>query len=120
MFNHVTTSPYHSQSNGMVESSVKIAKNILRTSLAVKEDPWLAILAFRNTPTEGMDTSPVQRLMSRRTKTLMPTTENQLLPDCSGFEKDIIDRQLKEKNRRNTTTKDLSIYQSLMMETKCG
>ena len=26
MFNHVTTSPYHSQSNGMVESSVKIAK----------------------------------------------------------------------------------------------
>ena len=64
MFNHVTTSPYHSQSNGMVESSVKIAKNILRTSLAAKEDPWLAILAFRNTPTEGMDTSPVQRLMS--------------------------------------------------------
>ena len=99
MFNHVISSPYHSQSNGMVESSVKIAKNILRTSLAAKEDPWLALLAFRNTPTEGMDTSPVQRLMSRRTKTLMPTTENQLLPDCSGFEKDIIDRQLKEKKK---------------------
>ena len=49
MFNHVTTSPYHSQSNGMVESSVKIAKNILRTSMTANEDPWLAILAFRNT-----------------------------------------------------------------------
>ena len=39
MFNHVTTSPSHSQSNGMVESSVKIAKNILRTSMTANEDP---------------------------------------------------------------------------------
>ena len=58
MFNHVTTNPYHSQSNGRVESLVKIAKNILRTSMTANEEPWLAILAFRNTQTEGMATSP--------------------------------------------------------------
>ena len=43
----------------------------------------------------------------------MPTTENQLLPDCSGFEKDIIDRQLKEKKKQeeyyNKRSKDLSV-----------
>ena len=110
MFNHVTTSPYHSQSNGMVESSVKIAKNILRTSMTANENPWLAILAFRNTPTEGMATSPAQRLMSRRTKTLMPMVEHRLFPDSSSQETDIRDRQLKQKKQEeyyNKTSKDL-------------
>ena len=110
MFNHVTTSPYHSQSNGMVESSVKIAKNILRTSMTANEDPWLAILAFRNTPTEGMATSPVQRLMSRRTKTLMPMVEHRLFPDSSSQETDVLDRQRKQEKQEeyyNKTSKDL-------------
>ena len=42
----------------------------------------------------------------------MPTTENQLLPDCSRFEKDIIDRQLKEKKQEeyyNKRSKHLSV-----------
>ena len=110
MFNHVTTSPYRSQSNCMVESSVKIAKNILRTSMTANEDPWLAILAFRNTPTEGMATSPAQRLMSRRTKTLMPMVEHPLFPDSSSQETDVRDRQLKQEKQEeyyNKTSKDL-------------
>ena len=32
------------------------------------EDPWLALLDHRNTPTEGLGTSPAQRLISRRTR----------------------------------------------------
>ena len=36
------------------------------------EDPCLAILDFRNTPTENLETSPAQRLFGRRTKTLAP------------------------------------------------
>ena len=42
----------------------------------------------------------------------MPTTENQLLPDCSRFEKDIIDRQLKANKQEeyyNKRSKDLSV-----------
>ena len=51
-------------------------------SKAKKEgsDAYLALLDYRNTPTHGLDTSPVQRLMSRRTKTLLPTTANLLGP----------------------------------------
>ena len=37
-------------------------------------------LSHKNTPTQGLDSSPVQRLMSRRTKTLLPTTANLLKP----------------------------------------
>ncbi|KAJ8409988.1 hypothetical protein AAFF_G00210290 [Aldrovandia affinis] len=64
-FNHETSSPYNSQSNGKAESAVKIAKTLLKKAALDGGDPWKAVLAWRNTPTEGLDSSPVQRLMSR-------------------------------------------------------
>ena len=42
-------------------------------------DPYLALLDFRNTPTQGMKQSPVQRLMNRRSQTLLP--DKLLKPD---------------------------------------
>ena len=80
MFRHRTTCPYHSQANELVENAVKTAKSLLRTAIKAGEDPWLAILTSRNTPTRGLDTSPVQRLMSRRTETLLPMDEKNLEP----------------------------------------
>ena len=93
MFRHTTTSPYHPQSNGLAESTVKTAKKILRTAIANGEDAWLAILAHRNTPTQGMATSPAQRLLSRRTKTLLPVNTDLLLPDTSSRDQDKHDLQ---------------------------
>ena len=46
-----------------------------------KKDPLLAILDWRNTPSEGFSTSPVQRLMDRRTCTLLPTAKIFLQPN---------------------------------------
>ena len=37
------------------------------------KDPWLALLDYRDTPTKGVDASPTQRLMSRRTRTPVHT-----------------------------------------------
>lgn len=79
-FNHETSSPYNSQSNGKAESAVKIAKTLLKKAALDGGDPWKAVLAWRNTPTEGLDSSPVQRLMSRRTRTFLPTRDTQLKP----------------------------------------
>ena len=45
-----------------------------------KEDHYLGFLNLRNTPLEGLTTSPIQRLMGRRTKTIVPTTFNLLKP----------------------------------------
>ena len=83
MFNHTTTNPYHSQANGLAESSVKTTKKILKAAMAKGEDAWLGILAYRNTPAQGRDTTPAQRLFSRRTKTLLPTRSDLLALDVS-------------------------------------
>ena len=51
------------------ENSVKTAKNILKKAADAGYDPHLSLLDFRNTPSEGMDSSPAQRLFSRRART---------------------------------------------------
>ena len=63
-FQHTISSPYNSRSNGKAESAIKIAKRILKRS----KDPYMALLEWRNTPTEGRDSTPAQRLLARRTR----------------------------------------------------
>ena len=79
-FVHVSSSPHHHKSNGKVEAAVKVAKSLFEKALKDNRDPWLALLDQRNTPTESLGSSPVQRLMSRRTRTLLPTATNLLYP----------------------------------------
>ena len=79
-FKHVTSSPGHSQANGAAEVAVRSIKRILRKCQAAKEDPYLALLNLRNTPNEGLNTSPAQRLLGRRTKSLLPMANSKLMP----------------------------------------
>ncbi|KAK3703506.1 hypothetical protein QZH41_002225 [Actinostola sp. cb2023] len=79
-FEHRTSSPGNSKGNGKAESAVKTAKRLMRKALDAGTEPYLAILDYRNTPTQGMESSPAQRLMNRRTKTLLPTTRALLQP----------------------------------------
>lgn len=79
-FDHVKSSPRHPKSNGKAESAVKIVKNICKKAASAGDDPWLAILQWRNTPSEGMHSSPAQRLMSRRLKTPLPVADALLEP----------------------------------------
>ena len=77
------SSPYHHQSNGKAESSVKIAKKLLTRSKDANEDLLLALLEWRNTPSEGFDTSPIQRFMNRRTKTPLTINHELLRPEIN-------------------------------------
>ena len=70
---HTTSRPGNSKANGKAESAVKVCKQIMRKCKEAGTGPFLAILDHRNTPTQGLLSSPAQRLMSRRTKTLLPT-----------------------------------------------
>ena len=79
-FEFTTTSPRYPRSNGKVENAVGAAQRLMSKAKKEGSDAYLALLDYRNTPTQGLDTSPVQRLMSRRTKTLLPTTANLLGP----------------------------------------
>ena len=75
---HVTSSPGFPQSNGKVESAVKIIKNIIKK----EKDLWLGILAYRASPLLG-EKSPSELLMGRRLRTTIPTSTEQLLPQWS-------------------------------------
>ena len=52
------------QSNGKVENVVKTARSLLRKATKSSSDLYIALLDWRNTPTEGLDSSPAQRLFS--------------------------------------------------------
>ena len=73
-FQHTTSSPLHSQSNGKAESAVKIAKNLVKKSKRGNKDLQMSLFEWRNTP-DSNGLSPVQKLMSRRSRTTIPTTE---------------------------------------------
>ena len=79
-FEHRTASPRHQQTNGKAEAAVKQAKRLSRKAKETKGDLHLALLAMRNTPTESMGTSPAQRLLGRRCRTLLSTTKGLLKP----------------------------------------
>ena len=80
-FTHVTSSPYHSQSNGKAESAVKIAKSLLKKARKDDADIYQAILNWRNT--ECSEYSPSQKLHSRRTRTTILTTKELLQPEVA-------------------------------------
>ena len=102
-FQHTTSSPYNSRSNGKAESAVKIAKRLLKRS----QDPYRALLEWRNTPTAGLGSSPAQRLLARQTRAAVPTNPKKLkaAPQSQMWEKKV-ERQRKIQASR-TTGKDL-------------
>ena len=77
---HMKTSPRYPQSSGKAENSVKTAKNILKKAADASHDPHLSLMDFRNTPSEGMDSTPAQRLFSRRTRISLPMANHLLQP----------------------------------------
>ncbi|KAK3710010.1 hypothetical protein QZH41_003337 [Actinostola sp. cb2023] len=103
-FEHNTSSPGNSKANGEAESAVKTAKNLMKKSLEAGTDLYTAILDYRNTPTQGLETSPAQRLMNRRTKTLLPTTKRLLQPRVYYADKE--QSQLKQRQERQRAIYD--------------
>ena len=79
-FQHTTCSPLHSQSNGKAESAVKIAKNLVKKAKRENKDLQMALLEWRNTP-DIDNLNPTQKLISRRTRTTIPTAEALLKPE---------------------------------------
>ena len=100
---HVTSSPYNSKANGKTESAVKTCKQIMRKSKDACSDPYLAILDHRNTPSQGFLSSPAQRLMSRRTKTLLPTASALLRPE-------VVDARHTERDMKRSQTQQATYY----------
>ena len=108
-FELVTSSPNYPQSNGRVENAVKTAKQLMKKSKQAGTDFYLALLDWRNTPTEGVGCSPVQRLCGRRTRTLLPTATSLLKPTTTpGVRGKLLKKKERQTYYYNRGTRELS------------
>ena len=85
-FEHNTSSPGYPQANGKAENAVKTIKQLFKKCSESGESEYLALLNWRNTPTEGMGTSPAQRFFGRCCKTRLPLVIKLLEPRYSKEE----------------------------------
>ncbi|XP_064212700.1 uncharacterized protein K02A2.6-like [Tribolium castaneum] len=106
-FKLITSSPHYQQSNGQAESAVKLLKTILRKN----EDPYLALLTYRNTPTKcGL--SPAQLLFGRNLRDRLPRLPSGLKPatiDHDTVRQTLINNQAEQKSnydKRHRVTKE--------------
>ncbi|UYV74954.1 K02A2.6-like, partial [Cordylochernes scorpioides] len=121
-FQHSTSSPLHSQGNGKAEAAVKIAKNLLKKSKLENSDFfWQNLLNWRNTPTIDIDSSPVQRIMSRRTRAILPIHPNLLKPSIPENIPDKISIKRQQAkyyyDRKSKNLPDLDIGQEVYVRT---
>ena len=118
-FQLITSSPHRPKSNGKAEYAVRAVKRLTMKAKKGGSDAYLALLDYRNTPTQGLDTSPVQRLLSRRTKTLLPTTARLLQPQIPDGQHEKMlsnqERQAKYHDRGARTLSNLKPGETVRM-----
>ena len=108
-FEHVTSSPRYAQANGKAENAVKTVKRMFTKCKEGRQSEYLALLNWRNTPSEGFGTSPAQRLMGRRCKTTLPIA-GKLLQPRSTTEQDseaLLGMKAKQEHYYNQSAKPL-------------
>ncbi|CAB3262453.1 unnamed protein product [Arctia plantaginis] len=99
----ITSSPYYSQSNGLAENAVKIAKHLIKKN---EDNIDKALLEYRSTPLEN-GFSPAELLMGRKLRTFLP----------------ILPRELTKKNNETVIYKEKEIknnQQSYVVKTDRG
>ena len=120
---HVTSSPRYPQSNGLAERAVRSAKELLEKCYRDNSDIYLAILHARNVPKDGLP-SAAQRLMSRRTRTTLPTTRDMLKPTVqTNVHKSLEKKRKQNKVHYDKSAKTLSMLQpgdTVRMQTDRG
>ena len=67
----------------MAEKTVQTAKALMDKAHAQRTDAYLSLLEYRNTPVDSLK-SPAQLLMSRRLRSILPTTDKQLKPELAS------------------------------------
>ena len=93
------------QGNGKAEAAVKIAKRLIKKANESKHEIWMVLLHWKNTPNK-IGSSPNQRSISRRTRTTIPSTTDQLIPKVIETVKEYIkNNKEKTKNYYDKSTK---------------
>ena len=106
MYLHVLTAPNHQTHHHLNRCKMSLmAERLLRS-----KDPFWALLEWRNTPTVGLDASPNQRFLARRTRGAIPMATNKLLPEVQeNMQNKKIHRQEVIQNRMNSCREHLPL-----------
>ena len=86
---------------------MQTVKNKLKKAHEQNQDPYLALLEYRNTPVVGMKYSPAQMLMSRRLRTKIPVATSLLSPKVVDASADLINMQTRQKRYYDRHSKSL-------------
>ena len=119
-FHHITSSPRYPQSNGKAENAVRTVKRLFAKCQHSGESEYRALLAWRNTPTAGMEMSPAQRIMGRRCRTALPCHGNLLEPrypvarDAEDFEH-LKRGQVRYYNRTASSARNVRVGDAVRM-----
>lgn len=94
------SSPHYSQSNGLAEKAVSIAKKILKKSIdqGLEEDLGYRILEYNATPVSAMGLAPSELFLGRLTKTKIPVTNKKLVRNL--IPETIIQSKISEKKQK--------------------
>lgn len=68
------------------------------------DDPYKALLSYRNTPLDGVNLSPAQMLVGRSMRTFIPVTDDMLEPQLYDAEE--VPLKLKERQRKQKVQHD--------------
>lgn len=105
-FKHITSSPFHQQSNGLAERNIQTVKNLLKKTERDNKDPYLVLLEYITTPIDSKLPSPVELLYSRKIKGLLPIFAlnkkpeiQQILRHKALLKNIIMIKMLEKKNR---------------------
>lgn len=101
-----TSSPLYPKSNGLAETAVRIAKNILKKS-QTPEEVYLGLLDYRSTPVKDMTLSPAQLIQNRRIRTKLPGHDKLFEPTINnGLGQEFDKKQLNASKQYNKTAKE--------------
>lgn len=82
----------------------------MRKCVLDKEDSFLALLDWRNTPSETIGRSAVERLFGRKTRTRFTLTAKHLQNQDSGkVTRKLVDRKIKECSYYNRRAREMSM-----------
>lgn len=102
-----TSSPTHSQSDGLAERTIQTVQRILYKAYEDGKDESIALLEYRNTPISDCDYSPAQLLFNRRLRDKMPIKSRLLMPEIAAREQ-FCKRQEKTKILLGQTCKKIA------------
>ena len=99
--------------NGLVEKAVQTVKNLLTKAKQDNRDPYLGLLEYRSTPIDDV-ASPTQLLMSRRLRSIIPTSHTLLKPkalDPHKVQEKLKLKQEKQKHYFDRQAKPLPVLE---------